>query len=81
MPAKPRPFALPASVTARYIARPNRFTVECRLDTSGETVNAHLPNPGRLYELLLPEVRLWLLAATNPLRKMAYSVLAAERDG
>ena len=36
----------------RFIRRLNRFIVECSLD--GEIVRAHLPNPGRLWELLLP---------------------------
>ncbi|NIM52319.1 MAG: hypothetical protein GTN62_13575 [Gemmatimonadales bacterium] len=38
--------------------RPNRFLVRCRLD--GGSVAAHLPDPGRLSELLVPGRRLWL---------------------
>ena len=35
---------------ATYIGRPNRFVVT--LDLNGERVLAHLPNPGRMWELL-----------------------------
>lgn len=58
--------------------RPNRFTVECFL--RGKTVKAYLPNPGRLWELLLPGSELYLLK--NPSRdKLSYTVIATERDG
>ncbi len=42
----------PETRRAEFLSRPNRFAVECLLD--GKTVRAHLPNPGRLWELLLP---------------------------
>ncbi len=35
---------------AKYTGRPNRFVVT--LDLNGESVLAHLPNPGRMWELL-----------------------------
>ncbi|MBI5198764.1 MAG: DNA/RNA nuclease SfsA, partial [Nitrospirae bacterium] len=58
--------------------RPNRFTVECFL--RGKTVKAYLPNPGRLWELLLPGSEIYLLK--NPSRdKLSYTVIATERDG
>ena len=45
-------------------------------------LNAFLPNPGRLQELLLPGVRLHLVEDRgNPLRKTSYTVVAVERDG
>lgn len=34
----------------RFLRRPNRFVIEMELD--GETVRAHMPNPGRMRELL-----------------------------
>ncbi|MBF1318503.1 MAG: sugar fermentation stimulation protein SfsA, partial [Megasphaera micronuciformis] len=34
----------------RFIDRPNRFIVHVEIDD--ETVTCHLPNPGRLWELL-----------------------------
>ena len=35
---------------ATYTGRPNRFVVT--LELNGESVLAHLPNPGRMWELL-----------------------------
>ncbi len=64
----------------RFIERPNRFIVKCRIPRVGEVV-AHLANPGRLSELLLPGARLHLSLASTPGRKTDYSVLAVERDG
>nr|HPK06700.1 hypothetical protein [Aminivibrio sp.] len=43
---------------ARFIDRPNRFLVRCELD--GHPVRAFLPNPGRLWEILLPGTELLL---------------------
>lgn len=63
---------------AIFRGRPNRFTVECFL--RGKTVKAYLPNPGRLWELLLPGSELYLLK--NPSKdKLSYTVIATERDG
>lgn len=44
---------------ATFVARPNRFIVRCRLEDGSEAV-AQMPNPGRLTELLLPGVTLFL---------------------
>ena len=41
-------------VKATFLERPNRFIVRCRIDGSGEEAEAHLADPGRLKELLLP---------------------------
>ena len=65
---------------ARFLARPNRFTVRCALGT--EIIDAYLPNPGRLWELLLPDSVLYVArqdAGAN--RKLRGLVVAVERDG
>jgi sugar fermentation stimulation protein A len=65
---------------ARFVERPNRFIVVCNL--GGKTVEAYLPNPGRLRELLLPGRTLYL--AANPpgtTRSTPYTALAVEREG
>jgi sugar fermentation stimulation protein A len=49
-------------VFATFIARPNRFVVRAALEDGGE-VEAHLPDPGRLTELLVPGARLRLRPA------------------
>lgn len=37
--------------TATFVERPNRFVVH--LELQGQIIAAHLPNPGRMWELLL----------------------------
>ncbi len=72
---------------ASFLERPNRFLVLCRLRRTGDVVAAHLADPGRLKELLLPGVRLWLRAA-DPVaappqgrpRSTAWSALVVEAE-
>jgi sugar fermentation stimulation protein A len=52
---------------ALFLSRPNRFTITCNLN--GKVVQAFLPNPGRLLELLLPGTPVYLEQAENPGRK------------
>ena len=74
------------TVKATFLERPNRFLVRCIADGLG-IIDAFLPNPGRLWELLLPGTSLYLSPAppcerTHPSkRKTSYTVLAAERKG
>lgn len=65
---------------AYLVNRPNRFLVRCKRD--GEVIHAFLPNPGRLWELLLPGRRVHLVEQdeTGP-RKTRYTVVAVERKG
>jgi sugar fermentation stimulation protein A len=64
---------------ALFISRPNRFVLTCRL--RGKTVNAFLPNPGRLSELLLPDTPIYLEKTSNPNRSLHYTAVALEREG
>src|SRR5690606_31301161 len=67
---------------ATFVSRPNRFVVLCRL-ASGEIVRTFLPNPGRLRELLLPGVDVFIVSAPpSPGRKTPYTMIgvAGERD-
>jgi sugar fermentation stimulation protein A len=73
-------------VKAAFLERPNRFLVRCIANGLG-IINAYLPNPGRLWELLLPGATLYLYPDT-PLkrihpsnRKTNYTVLAVQRKG
>ena len=61
---------------ARLVDRPNRFLVRARRD--GSVVEAHLPNPGRLEELLVPGRRLRLRPAARPGRKTDWTALLVE---
>jgi len=65
---------------AEFVDRPNRFVVRC-LKGKKETT-AFLPNPGRLYELLLPGRSLFLTRdGISGHRKYPYTVVAVEREG
>lgn len=79
----PTPYRPPFAeiLRATFASRPNRFVVLCQLD-SGEIVRAFLPNPGRLQELLLPGVDVFIVSAeASPERKTAYTMVgvAGER--
>jgi sugar fermentation stimulation protein A len=64
---------------AYFLSRPNRFTVRCRLD--GKVVQAFLPNPGRLLELLFPGAPVYLERAESPGRRLPLTAVAVEREG
>jgi sugar fermentation stimulation protein A len=72
-------------VKARFVSRPNRFLVQCDKGDQKKT-RAFLPNPGRLWELLLPGANLYLGRDRGPddgfsKRKTQHTVLAVERNG
>jgi len=46
----------------------------------GMEIDAYLPNPGRLSELFLPDVILYLEKSPNKARKLPYTVVAVIRD-
>jgi sugar fermentation stimulation protein A len=69
----------------RFVSRPNRFLVHCEMGQN-KKIMAFLPNPGRLWELLLPGAVLYLrkdagLEGRLSTRKTQYTVLAVERQG
>lgn len=67
-------------VRAVFRNRPNRFIVECAVE--GRPVRAYLPNPGRLWELLLPGRTLYLARhGGNREISTEFIVAAVERDG
>jgi len=63
---------LPDLLTAVFIERPNRFLVRCQIDN--KIIDAHLPDPGRLQELLLPGAELFIEHTPHPSRKTQYTV-------
>lgn len=66
-------------VPARLIVRENRFLA--RVEIGGRANFAHIPNTGRLKEILTEGRRLHLAHADNPGRKTRYTVLLAEMGG
>ncbi len=65
------PFAVE---TATFLERPNRFVIHARLHSSGETVRAHCPNPGRMAELMIPGATVYLSRATDPARRTPFTL-------
>lgn len=63
---------------AYFVERPNRFVIRCILDTNGEMVDAHLPDPGRLREILIPGRKVWLRPVNSPGRKTKWSAQLSE---
>ncbi len=63
---------------ATFVSRPNRFLTEVELD--GQLVEAHLPDPGRLRELLVPGARVWV-RPRGPARKTRFTLALVEKDG
>lgn len=64
----------------KFISRPNRFVVRCR--TSRGVIDAYLPNPGRLWELLLPGHIIYLVKkGLSSAGKLSHIAVAVEREG
>lgn len=66
-------------VKGSFIDRPNRFVVH--MDLNGENVLCHMPNPGRMRELLFPGVPLYAVKTKNPAARTAYRIIGVEREG
>lgn len=65
-------------VEARFVHRPHRFVVHARLPGQGEVV-AHLADPGRLRELLVPGRRMGLRPEpTSSTRSTMWTALVVE---
>lgn len=60
-----------------YLERPNRFTMV--VDVGGERRLAHLKDPGRLKELLIPGNDVIVRKATGKERKTEFDVIALRR--
>jgi len=64
---------------ARFVERPNRFLTRCALEEGGKNiVEAHLADPGRLKELLVPGKTVWLRSVSNQARKTRWSAVLCE---
>lgn len=76
------PLWFPSLVPGEFIRRDNRFRIQAAV--SGQPVAAHLPNSGRLGELLVRGRRVWLNRAdlaAKPARRTAYDVVLVEYQG
>lgn len=68
-------------VRGRFLARTSRFSVIAEVADGSEAHSCHLPNPGRLRELLVPGAELLLRPAKDPGRKTKFDVFAAVAEG
>lgn len=62
-----------------FISRPNRFVIWMEID--GKAVKAHMPNPGRMRELLFPGTVLYAVPHARAGSATAVRVIGCERDG
>ncbi|MGC8838613.1 MAG: DNA/RNA nuclease SfsA, partial [Anaerolineae bacterium] len=69
----PRPL-----VEGLFVERLNRFAVAVAV--GGETVRAHLPNSGRLRELLVPGAPVLLAPRPGPGRKTSYELALVRQE-
>ncbi len=67
-------------ISGRFIDRPNRFITRVKIDEN--LVISHLPDPGRLRELLIPGAEVYLRPAPkNSSRKTRYTTVMVRHDG
>ena len=62
-----------------FVSRPNRFVAKAEID--GQVVLCHMPNPGRMRELLFPGTVLYVIKNHSAQNKTAYKVVGVEREG
>ncbi len=68
-------------VRARFMLRKNRFSVLAEMADGAGKFECHLPNPGKLKELLVPGTELLLRPAKNPdRRKTKFDVFAVRTE-
>jgi len=69
-------------VRVRLLARPNRFLVRVVPWAGGRPFSAHLPNPGRMEELLVPGMTEgWAVAAGGPHRRTRFDLVVVRHAG
>lgn len=66
-------------ITGYFIKRPNRFIAH--IDLGGKEVIAHVPNTGRMKELLLPRVEVLVSYHPEPNRKTHYTLRMIKKNG
>ncbi|MCF7921491.1 MAG: DNA/RNA nuclease SfsA [Candidatus Marinimicrobia bacterium] len=63
----------PGLIEAEFVARPNRFLSKVRIN--GEVVDSHVPDPGRLQELLFPGARVLVEPKSGEHRKTKFATV------
>lgn len=67
----------PEIIRGKFIDRPNRFVSHVEID--GKAALCHMPNPGRMRELLFPGVTMYVTPNQNPKSRTAYRVIGVEK--
>jgi sugar fermentation stimulation protein A len=67
-------------IPARFLRREKRFLVHVRFSDGREAI-AHTNNTGSLKGCLAPDCRVWLSIATNPRRKLPWTLEIVEASG
>lgn len=71
----PHPFDNRALLPAVFVARPNRFIGEFHFANEKTIHRAHIADPGRLTELMLPGATVWVVDYRNhPTRKLPFAM-------
>jgi len=65
---------------ARFLDRPNRFLAKIKLYSNEKVEYSHVPDPGRLKELLLPGVEVFVRKETRMNRKTKYSLIGVKAE-
>ncbi|MER2058903.1 MAG: DNA/RNA nuclease SfsA [Niallia sp.] len=69
----------PAELTKMtFVERPNRFILHCYHEETEQIERVHLADPGRLIELLIEGVTIYVLPSTNPNRKTKWTAVYVE---
>lgn len=71
-------FPLGPLLEAQFVKRDNRFRAEVFLDS--QPVKVHVPNSGRMRELLVPGAKVWVQPAAGEHRKTAYTLSLVQQN-
>lgn len=66
-------------VEAQFVDRPNRFLGRVKLNR--RLIEVFVPNPGRMYELMVPGKQVFLRRKSGPHRKTEYDMIGVSHDG
>lgn len=64
-----------------FMERPNRFILHCLNEETNQLERVHLADPGRLMELLIEGVTIYVLPSMNPNRKTKWTAVYVESNG
>jgi sugar fermentation stimulation protein A len=66
-------------IKGKFVDRPNRFLAKVKL--TNEVLPCFLPNPGRMHELLVPGVEVFVRQALKENRKTRYDMIGVMHNG